>query len=88
MHRMPERKAFMSMRLPANDIISSLQRITLDAYSAVKGTVSATGRSDGRKPKQFLLLEVNAQCGLSEMKIIRLWSYFAIFRKVIYTIDH
>jgi D-alanine-D-alanine ligase len=64
---MPEEANFYEYALPANDIISPLQQITLDAYRSVKGCGYA--RLDIRMDadtKKLYVLEVNAQCGLSE----------------------
>jgi len=64
---MPSRESFYEYALPASELISSLQQITLDAYAAVKGMGYA--RLDIRmnaQTKQLYVLEVNAQCGLSE----------------------
>jgi D-alanine-D-alanine ligase len=64
---MPSRESFYEYALPAAELISSLQQMTLDAYAAVKGMGYA--RLDIRMDadtKQLYVLEVNAQCGLSE----------------------
>ncbi|MFI5186896.1 MAG: hypothetical protein ACHQF0_09240 [Chitinophagales bacterium] len=64
---MPEEGNFYEYALPDSELISSLQQITLDAYKSVKGMGYA--RLDIRmdeKTKKLFVLEVNAQCGLSE----------------------
>ena len=64
---MPGQANFYEYALPADEMISALQQITLDAYSAVKGCGYA--RLDIRMDadtKKLYVLEVNAQCGLSE----------------------
>jgi len=64
---MPEQGNFYEYALPPNEFIPSLQQITLDAYAAVKGMGYA--RLDIRmdeQTKEIYVLEVNAQCGLSE----------------------
>lgn len=64
---MPEQGNFYEYALPHKELISSLQQITLDAYKAVKGMGYA--RLDIRMDKDtrdIYVLEVNAQCGLSE----------------------
>jgi D-alanine-D-alanine ligase len=64
---MPDKGSFYQYALPADEIISSLQQITLQAYKAVKGCGYA--RLDIRMDtatKKLYVLEVNAQCGLSE----------------------
>jgi D-alanine-D-alanine ligase len=64
---MPEQGNFYEYALAGKELISSLQQITLDAYAAVKGLGYA--RLDIRmdeETKKLYVLEVNAQCGLSE----------------------
>lgn len=64
---MPGQANFYDYALPASEIIAPLQQITLDAYSAVRGHGYA--RLDIRmdlETKKIYVLEVNAQCGLSE----------------------
>jgi len=64
---MPDQGSFYEYALPASNIISLLQQITLEAYKAVKGCGYA--RLDIRMDaatKKLYVLEVNAQCGLSE----------------------
>ena len=64
---MPEQGSFYEYALPALELIPALQQLTLDAYRAVKGTGYA--RLDIRmdaQTKKLYVLEVNAQCGLSE----------------------
>lgn len=64
---MPGNESFYEYALPNNGMISALQKITLDAYAAVNG--SGYARLDIRMDaatKKLYVLEVNAQCGLSE----------------------
>ncbi len=64
---MPEEGNFYEYALAGNEVIPSLQQLTFDAYKAVKGTGYA--RLDIRmdaETKKLYVLEVNAQCGLSE----------------------
>lgn len=64
---MPEQGNFYEYALPDEEFISALQQITLDAYIAVQG--SGYARLDIRmdaKTKKLYMLEVNAQCGLSD----------------------
>jgi len=64
---MPEQGNFYEYALAGNELISSLQKLTLGAYRAVKGMGYA--RLDIRMDahtKKLYVLEVNAQCGLSE----------------------
>ena len=57
---------FYTYAVPKVDFIAGIKRVSLDAYRAVKGT--GYGRVDLRMDGQgrLLVLEVNAQCGLSE----------------------
>jgi len=64
---MPGQGNFYEYALPDKDLIPLLHRITLDAYIAVQG--SGYARLDIRmdaKTKKLYMLEVNAQCGLSD----------------------
>ncbi len=64
---MPGQANFYEYALPPDEIILRLQQITLDAYRAVKGCGYA--RLDIRMDAdtgKLHVLEVNAQCGLSE----------------------
>jgi D-alanine-D-alanine ligase len=64
---MPGKGNFYEYALPAKDLIPALHQITLDAYIAVQG--SGYARLDIRmdaKTKKLYMLEVNAQCGLSD----------------------
>jgi len=64
---MPGKGNFYEYALPAKELIPLLQQITLDAYIAVRG--SGYARLDIRmdaKTKKLYMLEVNAQCGLSD----------------------
>ena len=64
---MPGQGNFYEYALPGKDLIPLLHRITLDAYIAVQG--SGYARLDIRmdaKTKKLYMLEVNAQCGLSD----------------------
>ena len=64
---MPNDENFFDYYLPAPELIKPLQQITLDAYTAVKG--SGYARVDIRmdaQTKKLYVLEVNSQCGLSE----------------------
>ena len=64
---MPGKESFYEYALPYSEIIPSLLQITLEAYKAVKGCGYA--RLDIRMDtatKKLYVLEVNAQCGLSE----------------------
>lgn len=57
---------FYTYELPEERLIGDIKKVSLDAYRAVKGT--GYGRMDLRMDGQGRLqvLEVNAQCGLSE----------------------
>ncbi|HTJ14305.1 MAG TPA: hypothetical protein VL547_19835 [Dinghuibacter sp.] len=57
---------FYTYELPASELIPSIQAVSLQAYRAVRGT--GYGRVDLRMDPagQLRVLEVNAQCGLSE----------------------
>ena len=64
---MPGQGNFYEYALPAKDLIPALHQVTLDAYIAVQG--SGYARLDIRmdaKTKKLYMLEVNAQCGLSD----------------------
>jgi D-alanine-D-alanine ligase len=64
---MPGQGNFYEYALPDKNLIPALQQLTLNAYEAVKGTGYA--RLDIRmdaQTKKLYVLEVNAQCGLSE----------------------
>jgi D-alanine-D-alanine ligase len=64
---MPEQGSFYEYALPDRNLIPALQQLTFNAYEAVKGTGYA--RLDIRmdaQTKKLYVLEVNAQCGLSE----------------------
>ena len=64
---MPESADFYQYALPDPALQSAIQQISLDAYIAVKGT--GYTRVDIRMDKltgKLYILEVNAQCGLSE----------------------
>ena len=64
---MPGKGNFYEYALPAKDVIPSLHQVTLDAYVAVQG--SGYARLDIRmdaRTKKLYMLEVNAQCGLSD----------------------
>lgn len=64
---MPEQANFYEYRLAAPELQKAIQQISLDAYFAVGGT--GYGRLDIRmdsKTGRLYMLEVNAQCGLSE----------------------
>jgi D-alanine-D-alanine ligase len=64
---MPGQGNFYEYALPDKEFISALQQITLDAYIAVQG--SGYARLDIRmnaETKKLYMLEVNAQCGLSD----------------------
>jgi D-alanine-D-alanine ligase len=64
---MPAQGNFYEYALPSKDLIPALQQVTLDAYIAVQG--SGYARLDIRmdaKTKKLYMLEVNAQCGLSD----------------------
>jgi len=64
---MPQQGSFYEYALPNKDLIPLLHQITLDAYIAVQG--SGYARLDIRmdaKTKKLYMLEVNAQCGLSD----------------------
>src|SRR5205085_10013719 len=66
---MPGQGNFYEYALPDKEFISALQQITLDAYIAVQG--SGYARLDIRmnaETKKLYMLEVNAQCGLSDDK--------------------
>ncbi|TDX01506.1 D-alanine--D-alanine ligase family protein [Dinghuibacter silviterrae] len=57
---------FYTYELPERSLIPSIQAVSLQAYCAVRGT--GYGRVDLRRDPsgQLRVLEVNAQCGLSE----------------------
>lgn len=64
---MPEEANFYEYQLPDEDLHTSLQEISMEAYKACGGT--GYTRVDIRKDfatGQLYVLEVNAQCGLSE----------------------
>ena len=64
---MPARENFYEYAPATTELVSLLQQLTLDAYTSVKGTGYA--RLDIRMERasgQLYVLEVNAQCGLSE----------------------
>ena len=64
---MPGEENFYEYHKPDTAIIEALEQISLDAYMAVGGM--GYGRLDIRMDKntgKFYMLEVNAQCGLSE----------------------
>jgi len=64
---MPGNENFYEYFLPDASLIGKLKQITLDAYCAVGG--QGYGRLDIRMDSQtgnLYMLEVNAQCGLSE----------------------
>lgn len=64
---MPDEANFFEYFLPAAHLVPALQQITLDAYVAVGGNGYA--RLDIRMDagtRKLYVLEVNAQCGLSE----------------------
>ena len=64
---MPGNADFYDYHRPASKLIKALERLSLDAYIAVGGT--GYGRLDIRMDKttgKLYMLEVNAQCGLSE----------------------
>ena len=64
---MPGEENFYEYHTPDTAIIEALEQISLDAYMAVGGM--GYGRLDIRMDKntgKFYMLEVNAQCGLSE----------------------
>jgi D-alanine-D-alanine ligase len=64
---MPGEANFFEYRSPAPDQVEALRRISLDAYTAVGGTgyTRVDIRMDIRNGNLYVL-EVNAQCGLSE----------------------
>jgi D-alanine-D-alanine ligase len=64
---MPGDDNFYDYRLPDATLIEQIKQISMDAYAAVKGT--GYTRVDLRMDQQtgkISVLEVNAQCGLSE----------------------
>lgn len=64
---MPGNENFYNYHRPEPSVIEKLEKISLDAYMAVKGM--GYGRLDIRMDKdtgKLYMLEVNAQCGLSE----------------------
>lgn len=64
---MPNNGNFYEYRQPDPSLVDAIQQISLDAYVAVGGT--GYGRLDIRmdsKTGKLYVLEVNAQCGLSE----------------------
>jgi len=64
---MPENENFYSYHRPDASLMDALEKISLDAYIAVGGT--GYGRLDIRMDActgKLYMLEVNAQCGLSE----------------------
>lgn len=64
---MPENENFYTYHRPDPSLMSALEKISLDAYMAVGGT--GYGRLDIRMDSasgKLYMLEVNAQCGLSE----------------------
>jgi len=64
---MPENENFYTYHRPDPSIMAALEKISLDAYVAVGGT--GYGRVDIRMDAntgKLYMLEVNAQCGLSE----------------------
>ena len=64
---MPNEANFFEYRSPAPKLVAALERISLDAYAAVGGTgyTRVDIRMDARNGSLYVL-EVNAQCGLSE----------------------
>jgi D-alanine-D-alanine ligase len=64
---MPNEANFFEYKAPAVELVASLERISLDAYTAVGGTgyTRVDIRMDARNGNLYVL-EVNAQCGLSE----------------------
>ncbi len=64
---MPNEANFFEYKSPARELIAPLERISLDAYAAVGGTgyTRVDIRMDSRNGNLYVL-EVNAQCGLSE----------------------
>jgi len=64
---MPGEANFFEYRTPAPELHDALRRISLDAYAAVGGTgyTRVDIRMDNRNGNLYVL-EVNAQCGLSE----------------------
>ena len=64
---MPNGENFYEYELPDNSLIDEIKKISWDAYVATKG--SGYTRVDLRMDKatrKIMVLEVNAQCGLSE----------------------
>ena len=64
---MPEQEDFYRYALPAADLLPAIRDVSLQAYQAVQG--KGYTRADIRRDKatgQLYVLEVNAQCGLSE----------------------
>jgi D-alanine-D-alanine ligase len=64
---MPGEDNFFEYKTPAPELLEPLRRISLDAYAAVRGTgyTRVDIRMDSRNGNLYVL-EVNAQCGLSE----------------------
>ncbi len=64
---LPDQGNFYDYYQPENELIQQLEQISIEAFKAVGGT--GYGRLDIRMDKQsgqLYVLEVNAQCGLSE----------------------
>lgn len=64
---MPNNENFYEYDLPQHNVINAIQQISVDAYKACKGI--GYGRVDIRMnnaTQQLYVLEVNAQCGLSD----------------------
>ncbi len=64
---MPEQEDFYRYALPDSNLIPAIREVSLQAYRAVQG--KGYTRADIRRNKttgQLYVLEVNAQCGLSE----------------------
>jgi D-alanine-D-alanine ligase len=64
---MPGNENFYNYHLPAESLVNDIKKLSLQAYLAVKGT--GYGRLDIRMDQQsgkMYVLEVNAQCGISE----------------------
>lgn len=64
---MPAQEDFYRYALPPANLIPSIRDVSLQAYQAVRG--KGYTRADIRRDKatgQLYVLEVNAQCGLSE----------------------
>jgi len=64
---MPEQGNFYEYQVPDAALVEQIKQISWDAYVATKGTgyTRADGRMD-KDSKKMYVLEVNAQCGLSE----------------------